>query len=1031
MKSDLTPETIKKYIESLKILENSQKKGFNKGKWYPYDSLEGGNDTTAYGHKITGKEGIDFYKGITEPQATQLLEKDIIEHQKLAKEYIDAIYGKGKFDSLSQDRQMLLTDYVFNGVQLSGFPLFTKGTLENNKETMLNEYKRYYKDKNGVTKPLIERNNWTKNVIENMLDNSNNESSKYTSPYNISPNYNYSLPLDNLRVNKQNQYLFKSGGVLRDPTKPYHPINNPDGYGKPIIVNPNDPAGRQRYQSYQDSLVTYNNAQLYNRDLRNLIDQNLADGASRTHDPYYTTGMFSSYGYSSKNDAEKAKNKFKNDQDALARKYRLTNNLNPYNHTVDFFNDWFLYYHHPPIASPSGQGYFNSVGLNPEEAAFPKPQEVIYDTTPPDPPQPEPQPPTRKKINISSIPVKYNTTYSPPPLDPSKFKRPAIKPTSPNKNLYIQFKDPNQSTRTSQEIINFDDWGTYKEFNDALQNAGRFFSSSSSNQAKTQASASYGGLTKKKAMEIYKEYTAPKSSYRTGGIFKDPPVNPTPSPVPSGVNVFATSNSIYRTPNNTTANKPVEYNPVYKSLAEKNFTKQELNAINNKKPDIPKQDKSAPKPVKLTPFEQKVLEKEIEAQTLGQSKVTFNQFGEPVIKWDPTQPKASGKIEPDYMDPITMAATFGAGAYGLGYSLPTSLGIAADNALFNLPSLGKGLGKATFKNIFRPTSASSSVDDKLKRLKPNIQYDKNLFLKEIEDFQVKPYDSEIDWGKEYFAKIANKQKEIGELLHFKKINYKEYKELTDQYAKALQKSLGLGQSLGNGNYAEVLEVANKPTIAVKLGEPYGNRWTPELIEKLKSVKQNANIAIPERVEYFKIPSLYPETKEVITMPNLNQVAAENLNLNKRDRYAYFLKQARQLRDKGIKLDIGNMDNIQFNKNKGVFDIYDVNPGNIYDPVYYMQWIKDETKGPLFEDMSYKQGGPIYNWAGALGAGALQQNKQEYGKGGLFKKKGGKMIKRADGSYSQRGLWDNIRANKGSGKKPTKQMLEQERKIKNK
>lgn len=40
-----------------------------------------------------------------------------------------------------------------------------------------------------------------------------------------------------------------------------------------------------------------------------------------------------------------------------------------------------------------------------------------------------------------------------------------------------------------------------------------------------------------------------------------------------------------------------------------------------------------------------------------------------------------------------------------------------------------------------------------------------------------------------------------------------------------------------------------------------------------------------------------------------------------------------------------------------------------------------------------------------------------------------MIKRADGSYSQRGLWDNIRANRGSGKKPTKQMLEQEAKIK--
>jgi len=41
----------------------------------------------------------------------------------------------------------------------------------------------------------------------------------------------------------------------------------------------------------------------------------------------------------------------------------------------------------------------------------------------------------------------------------------------------------------------------------------------------------------------------------------------------------------------------------------------------------------------------------------------------------------------------------------------------------------------------------------------------------------------------------------------------------------------------------------------------------------------------------------------------------------------------------------------------------------------------------------------------------------------------KMIKRKDGSYSQRGLWDNIRANRGSGKKPTPEMLKQERKIK--
>ena len=41
----------------------------------------------------------------------------------------------------------------------------------------------------------------------------------------------------------------------------------------------------------------------------------------------------------------------------------------------------------------------------------------------------------------------------------------------------------------------------------------------------------------------------------------------------------------------------------------------------------------------------------------------------------------------------------------------------------------------------------------------------------------------------------------------------------------------------------------------------------------------------------------------------------------------------------------------------------------------------------------------------------------------------KMLKRKDGSYSQRGLWDNIRAAKDSGKKPTAEMLKQEKKIK--
>lgn len=68
----------------------------------------------------------------------------------------------------------------------------------------------------------------------------------------------------------------------------------------------------------------------------------------------------------------------------------------------------------------------------------------------------------------------------------------------------------------------------------------------------------------------------------------------------------------------------------------------------------------------------------------------------------------------------------------------------------------------------------------------------------------------------------------------------------------------------------------------------------------------------------------------------------------------------------------------------------------------------------------KCGGGKYTFGGKVGWSKKKINSQ-YASGG--------MIKRADGSYSQRGLWDNIRANAGSGKKPTKQMLEQEKKIK--
>lgn len=90
---------------------------------------------------------------------------------------------------------------------------------------------------------------------------------------------------------------------------------------------------------------------------------------------------------------------------------------------------------------------------------------------------------------------------------------------------------------------------------------------------------------------------------------------------------------------------------------------------------------------------------------------------------------------------------------------------------------------------------------------------------------------------------------------------------------------------------------------------------------------------------------------------------------------------------------------------------------------------DKVKNTTVGDAAKFIASPSYS-ATESAIEALRGKKSSSKKPILKSKNGGKqMIKRADGSYSQRGLWDNIRANKGSGKKPTAAMLKQEKKIK--
>ena len=293
--------------------------------------------------------------------------------------------------------------------------------------------------------------------------------------------------------------------------------------------------------------------------------------------------------------------------------------------------------------------------------------------------------------------------------------------------------------------------------------------------------------------------------------------------------------------------------------------------------------------------------------------------------------KASGRLEQSDIDPVDIL--------NLGTGLTKSLG----KALLKSSTKKLGTAKKLLYNTTKKVPAELPGS-------PNVLVGSN----------VNPYEN-------YFIKYKQKDKELQALAGSKKIDYNTYTKTLDNYKEELLKEIGLTKKLGSGSFGEVFELPNDASKVIKLGSPSGGGWTPKLIESLKSVKQNANLAIPEQVQNFEIPSLWSNQskskKEALIMPNLNITNAERLDLNKRDRYALFLKQARQLRDKGIKLDVENHENFKYNKDKNVFDIYDLNPGNsVINPGYYMTHIRNNTKRNLLDDMMYQNGGYIRKYA---------------------------------------------------------------------
>ena len=193
------------YFNDLKSLENSVKKGFKDGKWYPHVSLEGGEKTIAYGHKL--KKGEDFSKGLSQEEAETLMLKDYTAKKSSAQKHVDKKFGKGTFENLDPRKQILLTDYQYN-VGLTEFPILTEAVVTDDIDTALKEYKRYYDNK----KPLVGRNKWTEEQIKSFAYGGN-----------IYKSGGYTVTRSNDRKGKTHKVTRKSDGKV----KYYgHPMRN-------------------------------------------------------------------------------------------------------------------------------------------------------------------------------------------------------------------------------------------------------------------------------------------------------------------------------------------------------------------------------------------------------------------------------------------------------------------------------------------------------------------------------------------------------------------------------------------------------------------------------------------------------------------------------------------------------------------------------------------------------------------------------------------------------------------------------------
>ena len=200
----------------------------------------------------------------------------------------------------------------------------------------------------------------------------------------------------------------------------------------------------------------------------------------------------------------------------------------------------------------------------------------------------------------------------------------------------------------------------------------------------------------------------------------------------------------------------------------------------------------------------------------------------------------------------------------------------------------------------------------------------------------------------YTEELFNRQREYG-IKHTNENLSENFFKGKARISNQLNENITpFGKALDSGMEGTVYEFANYPEFVLKHARNYSpNRSDINLPPEAMSFRNNAT-AIPLKGQ--KIFDKFNNTEGVISlMDNLNKVGLDSpLKLSKRDAYADLLKRVRKMRDAGIQIDANNTSNIRFNKDKGIYDIYDLERGK--GNPNYMKWIDQQLRtGQMIPD----------------------------------------------------------------------------------